>query len=74
MELNFDWAWATASLGNFLASGYFFVAIAAVVGASVLSKLLKLLWLAGVLFLVWALASLGAFDALWGVISGWFPS
>ncbi len=65
--LSFDWGLATSSLPNFLASGYFLLAVLLVVGGSVLSKIFRLLWLAGVLFLVWMLASFGIFDGLAGL-------
>ena len=55
----FDWELATSSLTAFLSSGYFICAILIVVGCSVFSKLLHLLWLAGVLFLVWAACYFG---------------
>lgn len=54
--MNFDWVSATSSVGSFLGSGYFFLAVFGVVVGGVLSKLFRLLWLAGMLFLVWAAA------------------
>ncbi len=68
--MSFDWAYATSSVQNFLSSGYFFAIILLIAGCSILSKLLKLLWLVTVLFLIWALAQAGAFD----VVAGWLGS
>lgn len=63
-----------SSLQAFLSSGYVFLAIVALLGVSLVKKLLGLIITAGVLFLIWVLCQdqiLSALSQLLGFVQGW---